>query len=256
MNADDKISQVRWNAQSEDGQVMLSLPWEIFVLGVAILSIVNLALAVILRNPDLTQVVAVMDSIIILVFLMDLIRRFSVAEDNRRYLMQGWGWVDAISIIPMLRVARLLRVVRVVRVMQRLGGPKAALKAFFKNRATGGLLLVLLIALLVLEFGSVLILWAERGAPEATISTAEDAIWYLVVTMSTVGYGDLYPVSQVGRAIGTAIIIVGVGVFGTLTGFLATIFLEPTAAEPELDGEFEFADEAGSEAGPELSEAT
>ena len=233
MNAHDKLSRIRWNAQSEDGQVMLSLPWEIFVLGVAILSIVNLALALILRNPDLHQVVAVMDSIIILIFIMDLVRRLRVAEDNRRYLVEGWGWVDAISIIPLLRVARLLRIVRVIRVMQRMGGPSAALTAFFKHRATGGLLLVLLIALLVLEFGSLSMLWAERGEPEATILTAEDALWYLVVTMSTVGYGDLAPVTQVGRVVGVAIIIVGVGVFGTLTGFLATIFLEPVGPAPE-----------------------
>ncbi len=230
MSPDDKIDQIQWNAQSEDGQVMLSLPWEIFVLGVAIVSIVNLALAFIFRNPDLIQVVAVMDSVIILIFLLDLVRRLHVADDNRRYLLKGWGWVDVISIIPLLRVARLLRVVRVVRVMQRMGGPTAAMKAFFANRATGGLLLVLLIALIVLEFGSLAVLWAERGDPDATILTAEDALWYLMATMSTVGYGDLAPVTQVGRAFGTVIIIVGVGVFGTLTGFLATIFLEPTTA--------------------------
>lgn len=227
MNQNDKLGQIRWNAQSEDGQVMLSLPWEIFVLGLALISIANLALAFIIRDPNLIQIVSVMDGIIILVFLGDLLRRLQVADDNRRYLVQGWGWVDAISIIPLLRVARLLRIVRVMRVMRRMGGPTAALTAFFKNRATGGLLLVMLVAFLVLEFGSLLMLYAERNQPDASITTAEDALWYLFVTMSTVGYGDLYPVSQVGRVIGTGIIIVGVGVFGTLTGFLATIFLEP-----------------------------
>lgn len=232
-NKADKLGQIRWNAQSEDGQVMLSLPWEIFVLGLALLSIFNLVLAILLRDPSLSQVVAVMDGIIMLVFLGDLLRRLQVADDNRRYIVDGWGWVDAISIVPLLRVARLLRVVRVIRVMQRMGGPSVALTAFFKNRATGGLLLVLLIALLVLEFGSLLMLWAESTQPDANITTAEDAIWYLIVTMSTVGYGDLYPMSLTGRLIGSAIIIVGVGVFGTLTGFLATIFLAPGSSEVE-----------------------
>jgi len=229
MNQDTKLSRVRWNAQSEDGQVMLSLPWELFVLGLAILSIVNLVLAFVLRNPDLVQIVSFIDGIIILVFLVDLLRRLGVAEDNRKYFIQGSGWVDAVSIIPVLRIARLLRMYRVFRVMQRMGGPKEAVTAFFKHRATGGLLLVLLVALLVLEFGSLAMLWAENGDPEASIVTAEDAIWYLVVTMSTVGYGDTYPVTQVGRFIGVGIIIVGVGVFGTLTGFLATVFLEPSS---------------------------
>ncbi len=237
MAKENKLESIRWNAQSADGQVMLSLPWEIFVLGLALLSIANLVLAFVLRDENVIQVVAIMDSLIILVFLADLLRRLRVADDNRRYLVEGWGWVDAISIIPLLRIARLLRIVRVIRVMQRMGGPTAALTAFFKHRATGGLLLVLLVAVLVLEFGSLAMLWAERGQPDASILTAEDAIWYLIVTMSTVGYGDLYPVSQMGRVIGTAIIIVGVGVFGTLTGFLATVFLEPSTAEAELEGE-------------------
>lgn len=57
-------------------------------------------------------------------------------------------------------------------------------------------------------------------------SGAGDALWYLVATMSTVGYGDLYPVTDAGRLIGT-LIIVGVAVFGTLTGFLANAFLAP-----------------------------
>jgi hypothetical protein len=237
MTKPNKIESIRWNAQSADGQVMLSLPWEIFVLGLALLSIANLALAAFARDPAVTQVIAVMDGLIICIFLVDLLRRLRVAEDNRRYFIEGWGWVDAISIVPILRVARLLRVVRVIRVMQRMGGPTAALTAFFKHRATGGLLLVLLVAVLVLEFGSITMLWAERDQPDASILTAEDALWYLVVTMSTVGYGDLYPVSQTGRAIGTVIIIVGVGVFGTLTGFLATVFLEPSSGEAEPEGE-------------------
>ena len=235
MTEQDHLERIRWNAQSADGQVMLSLPWEIFVLGLAVLSIANLVLAFVLQDPNLVQVVSVIDGITILVFLADLLRRLRVADDKRRYLVEGWGWVDAISIIPLLRVARLLRVVRVIRVMQRMGGPTVALTAFFKHRATGGLLLVLLVAVLVLEFGSLAMLWAERGQADANITTAEDALWFLIVTMSTVGYGDLYPVSEAGRAVGTLIIVVGVGVFGTLTGFLATIFLEPSSdgAEPE-----------------------
>ena len=235
MNGENKLDRVKWNAQAEDGQVMLSLPWEIFVMCLAILSIVNLVLAVVFRDPNLDQVVFLMDAIIILVFLGDLLRRLQRADDNRRYLVNGRGWVDLISIIPLLRVTRLLRVVRVIRVMQRMGGPGTAMAAFFKHRATGGLLLVLFIALLVLEFGSLAMLWAERSAPNALITTADDAIWYLIVTMSTVGYGDLYPVTQTGRTIGTIIIIVGVGVFGTLTGFLATLFLEPSAAVAEVE---------------------
>ena len=78
---------------------------------------------------------------------------------------------------------------------------------------------------------SLAILWAERESADANIETAQDAVWYLIVTMSTVGYGDLFPVTGTGRLFGSLIIVVGVGVFGTLTGFLTNIFLSPSSSE-------------------------
>ena len=228
MDTDRTQEPIPWGRQTDDGQVLLSMPWEIFVLGVALLSIVNLFLAILVRSPDLDQVITIMDSLLLIIFAVDLLRRLNVATDNRAYLTKGWGWLDAISIIPLLRIARILRILRVIRVVNRMGGVGPAMRAFFANKATGGLLLVVLIALLVLEFGSLAVLAVERGAPDANITTAEDAVWYLIVTMSTVGYGDQYPVTGAGRLIGSLIIVVGVGVFGTLTGFLANVFLAPS----------------------------
>jgi voltage-gated potassium channel len=218
---------IPWQSQTPDGQVLLSMPWEIFVLGVAVLSIVNLALAVIIRDPALEYIVTYTDGLMVVIFVIDLVRRLRVADDDRAYLIRGYGWLDVVSVVPLLRIARLLRIVRVVRLVGRMGGPEAALRAFFADRATGGLLLVFLIALIVLEYGSLGVLWAEEGVEGANIQTAGDAIWYTVVTMATVGYGDRFPVTEGGRLVGTLIIIVGVGVFGTLTGFLANAFLAP-----------------------------
>jgi len=82
--------------------------------------------------------------------------------------------------------------------------------------------------ILVLEFGSLAMLRIEQYAPGANITTAGDAIWYVIVTISTVGYGDRYPVTGAGRVIGSLIIVVGVGIFGTFTGYLANLFLAPS----------------------------
>jgi voltage-gated potassium channel len=227
MTIDADAEAIPWNSQTDDGQVLLGMPWEIFVFGCALLSILNLVLAIVIRSPDLTQVVTVMDGVLVIVFAIDFIRRLRVATDDRAYFVQGRGWLDLISTVPALRIARILRILRVMRIVRRMGGLERALVIFFKNRATGGLLLVLLIAILVLEFGSLAVLWAERSAEGANITTAGDSLWYTIVTMSTVGYGDQYPVTQTGRVFGVVIIIVGVGVFGTLTGFLANAFLSP-----------------------------
>ena len=228
VDIEEHLEGIEWGRQQDDGSVLLSPAWEVFILAVSLLSVFNLLVVWPMRNPDIDMVFVIMDGILTLVFVLDVVRRLVVADDVRRYLGPGWGWVDLIAAFPLLRIFRLVRIVRLVRVLQRFGGPVAAFKAFFSNRAAGGLLSVLFVALLVMEFGALFVLMVERGAEDANIETAQDAIWYLLVTMSTVGYGDYYPVTDLGRLVGSLIIVVGVGVFGTLTGFLANFFLAPS----------------------------
>ena len=228
VDIDDHLDRIEWGRQQEGGEVLLSPAWEVFILGISILSVFNLVVVGFVRNPDIDMVFIIMDALLTVIFLIDVTRRMIVADSVGRYLRKGYGWVDLIAAFPILRILRLIRIFRVVLIMRRLGGPKHAFKAFFSNRAAGGLLTVMLMAILVLEFGALGVLAVERGAEGANILSAEDALWYMLVTMSTVGYGDFYPVTSVGRAIGSLIIIVGVGVFGTLTGFLANVFLAPS----------------------------
>ena len=89
--------------------------------------------------------------------------------------------------------------------------------------------------ILVLELGSLEMLNIEQYAPGANITTGSDALWYVIVTISTVGYGDRYPVTNGGRFFGAVIIIIGVGIFGTFTGYLANLFLSPTRKPSATD---------------------
>jgi voltage-gated potassium channel len=75
----------------------------------------------------------------------------------------------------------------------------------------------------------------EPQSPEANITTAQDALWYMVATLSTVGYGDQYPVTTQGRLLGAFVILTGVGIFGTLTGYLANFFLSPKKKQKPQD---------------------
>jgi voltage-gated potassium channel len=81
-------------------------------------------------------------------------------------------------------------------------------------------------------------LYVERGDPQANIHTASDALWWTYVSVTTVGYGDRFPVSDAGRLVGAVTLTLGVGLFGTLTGFLTNAFLRPRGGErgrPEGD---------------------
>src|SRR4029079_526638 len=129
-------------------------------------------------------------------------------------------------------VFRLVRVFRLLRAY----GIRNVVRSLLQDRAGSALLTLLLMGILVLEFGSLEILHVEQNAPGANITSASDALWYTIVTISTVGYGDRYPVTNEGRIVGSLIIIIGVGIFGTFTGYLANLFLTPSrkqaAAQP------------------------
>ena len=112
-------------------------------------------------------------------------------------------------------------------------------QAYRKSRAESALLTVIFLAIVVLEFASIFVLVTERNDPNANIKTASDALWWAYVTVTTVGYGDEYPVTNSGRVVGVLLMTIGVGLFGVITGYLANAFLKPKSAEQEEQEEQE-----------------
>ena len=138
----------------------------------------------------------------------------------------------------MLRIFRLVRVVRLLRmnggkrILRRCSRPGRQCIAHPDHDGHPRL-----------EFGSFGIFRIEQYEEGANITTASDALWYVMVTISTVGYGDRYPVTDDGRLVGTLVIVIGVGIFGTFTGYLANLFLAPkkTKREPAVDVDIDVA---------------
>ncbi len=140
--------------------------------------------------------------------------------------------------VPFLAVFRLLHVAAVVRAL-RSRGPGAILEELYISRASATFYLTIFLVLFVLEMSGALVLDAEAGAAGANIRTPGDALWWGYVTITTVGYGDQYPVTPWGRVIGVFLLTAGVALFSVFTGFIANAFLAPRrrrrtalAAEP------------------------
>jgi hypothetical protein len=224
-----------------------STGYEIFIAVLSILSIANLVLVLTVVDVEsLETVLAAMNGLFSLIFLGDFIYRLATAPSRTAYFFKHFGWADLLASLPFpqLKILRVFRLVRVFRLFRNLGA-RTIWRTLIKDRAGSALLVLLLMGILVLQFGSLTILYLEDEAPGANITTASDALWYTIVTISTVGYGDRFPVTDAGRLAGTAIIVVGVGIFGTFTGYLANLFLTPrksdsSAAEvPQAAGEAE-----------------
>ena len=206
--------------------------YEIFIGILSVISIFNLVLAVFIIDQSLQTVLLVMNGLFSAIFLGDFIFRLRTAPARGVYFFKHFGWADLLASLPFpqLKILRIFRLIRVYRLMRELG-PRSIWRTLIRDRAGSALLILLLMGILVLQFGSLLMLYIEKDAPGANITTASDALWYTIVTISTVGYGDQYPVTDAGRAWGSVIIIIGVGIFGTFTGYLANLFLAPRKAE-------------------------
>ena len=227
--------------------------YEIFIGVLSILSIVNLFLIYLVQDDEnLQKILWMMNAVLSGIFMIDFTYRFVTAPSKSTYLWRRFGWADLLASLPLaqLKVLRAFRLVRVVRLLRDLG-PRTVLRALVDERANSALLTLLLLGILVLEFGSLAILNVEQNAAGANITTASDALWYTIVTISTVGYGDQYPVTNLGRVIGSGIIIIGVGIFGTFTGYLANAFLSPRRRAAEAGSE----PPAAASAGPEPTDA-
>lgn len=207
--------------------------YELFMAALSVLAIVNLVLQYVVRDAVLDGVLLAMNGLLSLIFFVDFLYRLFTATSKSQYFLRGYGWADLLSSLPVqeLKVLRLFRLVRVARLL-RARGVRVVGNRLLRNRAGSALLSLLLMGILVLEFGSLWMLRLEQYAPDAKITTPSDSLWYTIVTISTVGYGDEYPVTTGGRILGAVVIVIGVGIFGTFTGYLANLFLAPKPPPP------------------------
>jgi hypothetical protein len=213
------------SSQEKQSQEFKNTNYELFILLLSILSILNIFLEIAIPDEQMSQVINVIDVLLSFIFLFDFLFRLRTAESKREYFFKQWGWLDLIGAFPLPRakIARMARVIRAVRLMRRFG-LRQMIREFVSDRAGSALYTVAFLAILILEFGSISVLRVEQYAENANITTANDAIWWAFVTMSTVGYGDQFPVTLVGRFFSIFVIVIGVGLFGVITGFLADYF--------------------------------
>jgi len=211
--------------------------YELFILLLSILSVFNMvfvAVAVFVNGTDgpAQQVVLIIDAIITPIFVFDFLYRLLTARSKRGYLVDGQGWADLLATIPMFRIFRIFRILRVVRLL-RTYGTRRFFADIVEQRASATFLLTIFLVILVLEAAGASIYYAEGGNPDANIRSAGDALWWGLVTITTVGYGDRYPVSSMGRIIGVVLLLAGIGLFSVLTGFIANAFLSPPKRETD-----------------------
>ncbi|MDG3089090.1 ion channel [Vibrio hannami] len=185
--------------------------------------------------PDIREILIDLDLIICSIFLLQWGIDLGRAQDKKIYLKDHW--IDLVASIPLyepLRYGRLIQILRVVRVIR---SSKQILRQIQKNRKEATLASILLLLVVLLTVGSALMIIVEGNEPGANIKSGSDALWWAFVTVSTVGYGDHYPVTNLGKSLAAVIIVCGVGIFGMISGLITSIISSPPKEQPQQKNE-------------------
>ena len=208
-------------AESAAEPMIDNIGYEVFIAALSILSIVNLVFIFAVRDESLDFVLQFMNLVLSVILFFDFLYRLRKAPVKGQYFWREFGWADlgASLPLPQLKILRVFRLIKVWRLFS-LYGAKRLLTALVKERAETALFLLLLIAVLVLEFGSLAMLRIEQTVDGANIVSASDALWYVLVTISTVGYGDLAPKTALGKLLASMVMLLGYGILAVPTGIV------------------------------------
>jgi len=197
------------------------------VLSLAIIPLLVIPLVVEL-SPNTESVIFALDWIIWAAFAVEYGVRLYLAPEKLPFVRKNV--IDlVVVVVPFLRPLRVARSARMLRLLRagRVGvfllrGIDAIRDVLTRHR----LHYTLLVATFVTVGAGILVAEIERGAADSSITSIPDGIWWAATTVTTVGYGDMYPRTAAGRGVAVVLMLVGVGLFGVLAGSLASFLIE------------------------------
>jgi voltage-gated potassium channel len=199
--------------------------WE---LGMGFLAILYVAVGFALDDPRASGIalLAPFEIVLTVVFVAEFASRFAASRDRRRYLRGHW--IDVLALIPVARGLRIARLLRVLRLTRFFAGTYRSIVRAERMRGAEG------IALVVIGWTAVTViccvaLYAVEGDINPNIHSPVDALWWGVTTITTVGYGDVTPMTNEGRLVAGALMVLGIGLFGSITAIATNTLLSPSS---------------------------
>jgi len=178
-------------------------------------------------DSEVTKLLNIFDNVSCVFFIIDWIRRFRMAENRWKYSF--YNSIDLIASLPFLFMfsyigyAKFIRFLRIVRIIKIFGGINRIVYYLRTNVIHAYKLLFSMVFMLIMIISPILILFVEEG--KGNIKTAEQALWWSYCTLSTIGYGDFYPVTTEGRLLAIFVSIGGISLFGLLSGLIIERFV-------------------------------
>ena len=187
-------------------------------------------------SPDFQTTLRIAEFIIAVLFSVEYVLRLAA---NWRYVFSGWGIVDFVAIAPFYVImfvpgvpegSQVLRTFRLVRVFRIAKFGKVGDTAHALSKSLSDLKVELLIscggAAMMIYVSSIFVYFAERTAQPDKFESVLHAMWWSVATLTTVGYGDIYPETVVGKLGAVAAMVFGIGLFGAFSGIMTKVMFD------------------------------
>ena len=203
----------------------------IFIQCLILLSIVTFSIETIPNlKPETRNILYSIEVFCVIIFSIEYLLRIYVADSKPKFIFSFFGIIDLLAILPFylsfgvdlrslraLRFLRLFRILKLVRYNRAMIHFTSAIKS-----AKEEILLFLFITLILIYFSSVGIYYFENEAQPEHFSSIFDSLWWAIVTLTTVGYGDVYPITVGGKVFTFFILLIGLGIVAIPTGIISS----------------------------------
>jgi len=187
--------------------------WEIFM---ALLAVVSVAVGLLVVEDSNQPLLIALEWALTVGFSLEYALRLWASPDRVHYFKNHL--IDLVSIIPPIRGARLLRLLRLLRVASELSSALSSSRLSTQRKLIGKVALFWLAVVSISSIG----MYLAESAENPSVRTIFDAFWWAVVTITTVGYGDVSPVTVEGRLAAGVLMILGIVLFSFLTAALTS----------------------------------
>ena len=221
-----KIKQIIESTETKAGRA-----FDFFIQTIIILSIISFTIETLPSlNDEIRKLFYVFEVVAVIIFTIEYILRIWIADSKLKYIFSFYGLIDFLAIIPFylrigidlrsLRLFRLFRIFRLFKLFRFSAAIKRMQIAFKSIKAE--LLIFFIASLFLLYVSAVGIYYFERNAQPEVFSSIFHSLWWAVATLTTVGYGDIYPITIGGKVFTFIMLMIGLGIIAVPTALIAS----------------------------------
>lgn len=207
---------------------------------VIVLSLISFAIETLPGLEETTlNILSIIEAVCVGIFTIEYLIRLLVTENRRKFFFSFFGIIDLISILPFylttglnltsLKAFKFLRVIRIFKLARYNKSAKRLYRAFFIVREE--LILFFFLMIIVVYLAGVGIYYFEHPAQPEVFKSIFHSLWWAVATLTTVGYGDIYPITIGGKIFTFFILLVGLGLISLPAGMIASALTRASKIE-------------------------